>query len=199
MKIQDVKKQENKLSFKIIDADLSFVNALRRIIIESVPVLAIDTVEFIKNDSVLYDEIIAHRLGLVPLKADIKTFKLREECSCHGKGCSKCSVKLKLKVKGREVLSTDLKGRGVESVYEMPIVNLRPDQELELIAEAKLGTGKEHAKFIPGLVWHTYDNENEITFFIESWGQLKPKEIFLSAIHVLEKKFKELDKIFVKL
>lgn len=199
MKITDVQKQGEKLSFKIIEGELSFVNALRRTITENVPVLAIDTIEFSKNDSVLYDEIIAHRLGLIPLKTNIKTFKLKEECSCNGKGCNKCSVKLKLKVKGREVLSTDLKSNGVEAVYEMPIVKLMPEQELEFIAEATLGTGKEHAKFVPGLVWHTYEDSKEITFNIESWGQISSKEIFLSGINVLGKKFKEFEKAIAKL
>ncbi|MBU2496668.1 MAG: DNA-directed RNA polymerase subunit D [Nanoarchaeota archaeon] len=199
MKIQDMQKKENKLSFKIIDSDISFVNALRRIVIESVPVLAIDIVEFSKNDSVLYDEIIAHRFGLVPLKTDLKTFKLREECSCNGKGCNKCSVKLKLSVKDREVFSSDLKSKGVDIVYDMPIVNLMPEQELELVAEAKLGVGKEHVKFVPGLVWHTYDTENEITFNIESWGQIEPKEIFTSAVNIFDKKLKEFDKAISKL
>lgn len=201
MKVEQAKKNGEKLSFKIKDADLSLINALRRISIESVPVLAVDIVEFTKNDSVLYDEIIAHRIGLIPLKTNIKSFKLREECSCKEKGCNKCSTKLKLSLKGKEVLSTDLKGRGVEVVYKMPLVKLMPDQELELVAEARLGVGKEHAKFVPGLVWHNYDDEKgrEITFNIESWGQMKPQEIFLSATDVLAKKLKELDKAIAKL
>lgn len=199
MQIEELKKSAEKLSFKLKDADLPFINTLRIISTESVPVLAIDIVEFAKNDSVLYDEILAHRLGLIPLKTNIKSFKLREECSCKGKGCNKCSVKLKLAVKGREVSSKDLKSKGVEPAYEMQIVKLMPEQELELVAIAKLGIGKEHAKFVPGLVWHSYDDPKEITFHIESWGQMKPQEILLSAAEVLQKKLKEIDKAVSKL
>ena len=101
MKIEQIQNKGEKLSFKIKDTDLSLVNALRRIIVENVPVLAIDRVDFSKNDSVLYDEILAHRLGLIPLKTNIKTFKLKEECSCKGKGCNSCTVKLKLSVISR--------------------------------------------------------------------------------------------------
>lgn len=197
MKIEDVKKDTKgeKLQLKIRDADLSFVNAIRRFCTESVPVLAVDTVEFAKNDSVLYDEIIAHRIGLIPLKANIKSFKLRDECSCDGKGCNKCMVKLKLSAKGKEVSSKDMKSTGVEIPYDIPIVKLAQEQELEFVAEARLGVGKEHAKFIPGLVFHTYEeNEQEVTFNVESWGQMKPQEILLSASEVLAKKLKEIGK-----
>ncbi len=193
MKIEEVKKNGEKLQFKITDADLSFVNAIRRICIESVPVVAIDTVDFTKNDSVLYDEILAHRLGLIPLRTNAH-LKLREECVCKGKGCNLCTIKLKLSEKGKEVYSSQLKGKGFEIPYDMPIVKLTAEQELEFVADARLGTGKEHAKFIPGLVWHDYDKEDEMVFHIESWGQLKPSEIFLSATNVFAKKFKELSK-----
>lgn len=200
MEIENVKRSDGKLNFEIKDASLHLINAIRRTIAENTPILAIDVVEFIKNDSVLYDEIIAHRLGLVPLKTDLKTLKLREECSCKGKGCNKCTIKLKLSVKGREVSSKDLKGKGVEVVYDMPIVKLAPEQELELIAEARLGVGKEHAKFIPGLAWHAYEeNERDIFFNIESFGQMSPKEIFLSATSILSKKLKEFGKEIEKL
>ena len=195
MKIEDVKKDGEKLQFKIKDTDLSFVNAIRRLCTESVPVLAVDTVEFTKNDSVLYDEIIAHRIGLIPLKTNIKSFKLREDCSCEDKGCNKCMVKLKLSVKGKEVSSKDMKSTGVEIPFDMPITKLTQEQELEFVAEAKLGVGKEHAKFIPGLIFHTYEeNEKEVTFNVESWGQMKPQEILASASEVFAKKLKEIDK-----
>ena len=195
MKIDDVKKDGEKLQFKIKDTDLSFVNAIRRLCTESVPVLAVDTVEFTKNDSVLYDEIIAHRIGLIPLKTNIKSFKLREDCSCEDKECNKCMVKLKLSVKGKEVSSKDMKSTGVEIPFDMPITKLTQEQELEFVAEAKLGVGKEHAKFIPGLIFHTYEeNEKEVTFNVESWGQMKPQEILASASEVFAKKLKEIDK-----
>ena len=201
MKIEDVKKDNKgeKLQFKIKDIDLSFVNTIRRLCTESVPVLAVDTVEFSKNDSVLYDEIVAHRIGLVPLKTNVKSFKQREECTCDGKGCNKCTVKIKLAVKGREVSSKDMKSSGVEIPYDLPLTKLTEEQELEFVAEAVLGTGKEHAKFIPGLVFHTYDdNEKEITIHVEGWGQMKPQEILLSASDVFSKKLKEVDKVLEK-
>ncbi len=152
-KIEKIKESKEKISFIIRDSSYSFVNALRRSIFE-IPVLAIDEVEFTKNDSALYDEILAHRLGLIPIKAP-KNFTEREECSCKGKGYLKCTASFKLKAKGPcTVYSKDLKSKGAEVVFkEMPLVILAKDQELELSTEATLGKGKIHAKFSPGIAW----------------------------------------------
>lgn len=153
MKIEKILKNKEKVVFLVRGIRNSIANAIRRST-EEIPTLAIDSIEFYKNDSALYDEILAHRLGLIPLRAP-KTFGTREKCSCKGKGCLKCTAMLKLKVKGPcTVYASDLKAKGVEIVFgEMPIVVLAKDQELELTAEAILGKGKEHAKFVPGLLW----------------------------------------------
>jgi DNA-directed RNA polymerase subunit D len=153
MKIERISKSNEKIVFLVKGITNSLANALRRTVNE-IPTLAIDTVEFYKNDSALYDEFIAHRLGLVPLHAP-KTFVSRDKCSCKGKGCLKCTASLKLKAKGPcTVYSRDLKAKGVEVVYgDMPIAILAKEQELELSAEAILGIGKEHTKFTPGLLW----------------------------------------------
>jgi hypothetical protein len=68
-----------------------------------IPVLAVDSIEVSKNDSMLYDEMLALRIGLIPLKAD-KTFALPEECTCKGKGCMKCTASLVLKASGPGVI-----------------------------------------------------------------------------------------------
>jgi len=143
-----IKKEEDKLSF-IIETDESLANAIRRSANE-IPILAIDEVEFKKNDSVLYDEIIAHRLGLIPLKTE--------------KGLAKnVEVKLKLSGKGPGIVySKDLKGK--ENIYEdIPIVFLDNGQEIELTAIARLGKGIEHVKFSPGVVYYRNVPEIEIS------------------------------------
>jgi len=89
-------KQENKLELAT-DIPVSLMNAIRRSV-NYIPTLAVETLEISKNDSALYDEIIAHRMGLVPLKNE--GLRLPEECDCKGKGCGKCTVKFKLKAKG---------------------------------------------------------------------------------------------------
>lgn len=150
--IKIISKNKEKISFAT-DMSESLANSIRRYVLE-IPILAIDEVEFFKNDSAFYDEVLAHRTGLVPLVTE-KTFTERDKCTCKGKGCSKCSVDLKIKVKGPlTVCSKELKGK-VKVVHEgIPLVLLDKDQELELIARARLGKGSEHIKFSPGLVYY---------------------------------------------
>jgi DNA-directed RNA polymerase subunit D len=131
----------------------SLANAIRRSVLE-IPVLAIDEVEFVKNDSVLYDEVLALRLGLLPLKMD-KNMKMPDQCSCKGKGCSKCTIQLKLEAKEPGfVYSKELKGSAKPVYSDVPLVYLNEGQELELIAFARLGKGIEHTKYSPGLSYY---------------------------------------------
>ncbi len=132
-----IEKTDEKVSFTL-PMSISLANAIRRSVIE-IPVLAIDECDVYKNDSALYDEIIAHRLGLIPLKNQ----KLKKDEK----------IELKLKVKGTEggvfITSKEL---GELSVYnDIPIVYLDKGQTLEIVSRARVGTGLEHAKFIPGL------------------------------------------------
>ena len=82
-------KEQGKLSFILKDSNHVFANTLRRLMIDDVPTMAIEDIEFSKNNSILYDEIIAHRLGLVPLKTDLKSYNLPNQCKCEGKGCNR--------------------------------------------------------------------------------------------------------------
>lgn len=145
-----VEKSENKLEIKE-ELDESLANALRRFV-GDIPILAVDEVEIFKNDSALYDETLAHRIGLVPLKLE-KSIHEREKCSCKGEGCSKCTIELKLiSKKDGYVYSRELKGRA-EVVYDkIPLTILHHGQEIELVAYARLGRGKEHARFSPGMI-----------------------------------------------
>jgi DNA-directed RNA polymerase subunit D len=144
-----------KASF-VIESDESLANAIRRSV-NKIQTLAIDSVEIHKNDSALYDEILGHRLGLIPIKSNRKLDKLEK----GAKPTSKNQLQITLKAKGPvTVYSKDLKG-DIEVIYgDIPIVILDKDQELELIAFAQLGDGNSHAKFSPGLTY--YRNVSEI-------------------------------------
>ena len=100
MNIEVLEKEGNKTSFTLTGTSFPFVNTIRRIIVEEVPTMAIEEVEFRKNTSILYDEMIAHRLGLLPLSTDLKTYNLPNECKCKGKGFAACQLKLPLNAQG---------------------------------------------------------------------------------------------------
>ncbi len=151
-------KKTGKISFLLKGTNAAFANAMRRSMIDSVPTMAIEEVEFRKNSSILYDEILAHRFGLIPLKTDLKSYVLPKKCKCEGKGCNRCTLKLTIKAKGPCVVyASEIKSKDpkVKPVYpETPIVKLTKGQELEAEMTAILGTGKEHVKWSPGLVWY---------------------------------------------
>lgn len=152
-----LEKKGNLLTMSIRKTDPAFVNTLRRLIIDEVPTMAIEDVEFKKNDSILYDELIAHRLGLLSLSTDLKSYNLPEKCTCKGAGCAKCQLDLTLKTKASGIIdASKIKSKDpkVKPVYEdMIITKLIEGQELEFAAKACLGKGKEHAKWSPGLAF----------------------------------------------
>ncbi len=157
MKIEKIKEDKNRFVFVLKDSNDVTANTLRRAMMSEVPVMAIDEVNFHKNDSALFDEMLALRLGLVPLITDLKSYKLKEECTCKGEGCPKCELMLILKAKGpitvyaKDIQSNDPK---IKAVYpDLPIVKLDENQELEFEAKAVLGKGKEHSKYSPGLIY----------------------------------------------
>ncbi len=174
MKI-DVKEQdENSMTFIVYDAEVPFVNAIRRIAMMKVPKLAIEDVFIVKNDSAMFDEVLAHRLGLTPLVSDaasIEGLVLPEDCDCDsekGEYCPRCSVSFSLREKGpKTVYSKDLKSCGdskIKPVYDtIPLLKLKEDQEVDLEAVAKLGIGKDHAKWVPTTVC-AYKQYPDITF-----------------------------------
>ncbi len=259
MQISTIEKKGNKISFLIKKPDLAFINSLRRLIIDEVPTMAIEDVEFRKNDSVLYDEMVALRLGLIPLYTDLKSYNLPEKCTCNGEGCAKCQCEFSLKTKAAgNIDASKMKSKDpkVVPVYDaMPITRLINNQELEFVAKACLGRGKVHAKWSPGLAWFKnkpeisfkggpcdrceeslklfrqnivqikngklvvdeeklqasqyFDvfedlcpdhikfsmKEDEYVFNVESWGQLKPKQIVERAVEELLEKLDEFEKL----
>jgi DNA-directed RNA polymerase II subunit RPB3 len=86
VRIRDMK--DDVLKFELRDTDASIANALRRIMIAEVPTLAIDLVEIETNSSVLNDEFLAHRLGLIPIVSDrAMEMRLSRDCdACDGDG-----------------------------------------------------------------------------------------------------------------
>uniref|UniRef100_A0A7S0YE55 Plastid-encoded RNA polymerase subunit alpha n=1 Tax=Polytomella parva TaxID=51329 RepID=A0A7S0YE55_9CHLO len=151
--------------FELTGVDPSYVNALRRVMIAGVPTIAIDLVEICNNTSVLNDEFIAHRLGLIPLlshQVDKMKFPYELEDDFNV-----TSIDFELQVtcdaERMKVTSNDLKvcsesdwvSEVVPIDYEDPkkkpivICKLGKGQKLHIKAVAKKGTGKDHAKWCP--------------------------------------------------
>ncbi len=183
MDIKLLSKNEQEFSFLVKGTDAAFMNTLRRMIIDEVPTMAIEWVEFKKNDSVLYDEILALRLGLVPLKTDLKGYTVPEKCTCQGQGCAKCQVALTLKTKAQGTIESDkLKSKdpAIAPVYEnIPLTYLEGEQELEFAATAQLGRGKQHIKWSPGHTWFVQDTtitvNNNSSKLAECKGKYPPQ------------------------
>src|SRR6056297_2478160 len=104
MKIQVDELESKKAVLTLQDVPVHIVNTLRRIMLAEVPKLAIDDVVIYDNTSALFDEIISHRLGLIPLPTDLDLLDYRDECSCKGKGCPSCTVRYTLSKEGSGVV-----------------------------------------------------------------------------------------------
>ena len=190
--LEVISKDDQKISLKLKDVPLQYANALRRVCLNGVPVFAIDTVDIIENSSVLPDEGLAHRLGLVPLKTDLSRFNEPSKCECQSEsGCSNCKVMLVLDSGDsdvtRTVLSSDLSSEddSVKPISDkIPIVQLAPGQRVKVECYARLGRGTEHAKWNSANVsmLTETDKENERILTVESTGALNPEQIVLAGV-----------------
>ena len=157
MKIEVLEKNDINLRIVVRDADVPLMNALRRLALAEVPCMAIEEVVMIENSSILQDEIIAHRLGLTPLKTDLDAYNLPEDCECKSEfGCAQCRVTLTLDAEAKDETRTVYSGEIVSENPEIvpvsdkiPIIKLAKNQKLKLEAYARLGIGKTHAKWQP--------------------------------------------------
>ena len=71
MEIEVKSQSDNEMVFIVRDAEVPFVNAIRRCAMVNVPKIAIEDVNIVRNDSAMFNEVLAHRLGLTPLVSDL--------------------------------------------------------------------------------------------------------------------------------
>jgi DNA-directed RNA polymerase subunit D len=198
--IELIEKADERISVKFKNIPREYVNALRRLAISEVPTLAIDDVVMIENSSVVHDEAVAHRLGMIPLYTDLKRFVMPHDCDCRSTlGCSKCRVLLVLDAEAAErtriVTSGELKSEDEEVrpvSDDIPILTLAPGQKVKFEAYARLGNGKSHAKWQPtsAAIVKDGENENESILIIETNSALRPDEVVLAASDMLSTKIK---------
>ncbi|MEM3652853.1 MAG: hypothetical protein QXL21_06985, partial [Nitrososphaerales archaeon] len=88
MEVNVLEADNSKVKVLLSGVDRVYANAVRRFALSEVPVMAIDDVVILENTSILYDEVLAHRLGLIPIYTDLTRYTLPEECDCKSElGC----------------------------------------------------------------------------------------------------------------
>ncbi|MDQ6865621.1 MAG: DNA-directed RNA polymerase subunit D, partial [Thermoproteota archaeon] len=177
-----LERTDERIVIKFNNISRQYTNAIRRMAICEVPTLAIDDVVILENSSVMHDEAVAHRLGLIPLRTELDRFVMPQDCDCKSTlGCSKCRVLLVLDseamektkiVTSGELLSEDELVKPVSK--DIPIVVLAPAQKLKFEAYARLGVGKDHAKWQPTSAAIVKDgkDDSESILTIETNGAL---------------------------
>ena len=196
-----ISKDSEKISIKLKGVPLQYANALRRVCLNGVTVFAIDTVDIIENTSVLPDEGLAHRLGLIPLKTDLSRFNEPSKCDCQSEsGCSNCKILLVLDSgeaeETRSVLSSELSSEDetIKPVSDkIPIIQLAPGQQIKIECYARLGRGTEHAKWNASNVATLTDTnkEDEKILTVESTGALNPEQIVLEGVEEVSRRIVE--------
>ena len=135
--------------------DVGIANAYRRACLGDIPTMAVDSVRIHENTSQMADEVLAHRIGLLPLEGDASRFRTPSECECP-RGCARCECSLRLDVQAppdrpRGVSSTDVQGtadvRTSAALGVVDLVKLPPGRRIRLTAVARRGTGRAHSRW----------------------------------------------------
>jgi len=166
MEVKILEADDTSMRLMISGLDPSVTNGIRRYMIAEVPKMAIEKVEFhqgpirdnegkeYESVSPLFDEILAHRLGLIPIPTDLDMFTFRDKCKCNGEGCPSCTIMYVLNKKGpATVYAGDLEPLGDQKLAIakrdalIPIVKLMDGQAPLIYMTAVLGRGKDHAKW----------------------------------------------------
>ena len=200
-----LERADEKIVIKFNNVPRQYVNAIRRTSISEVPTLAIDDVVILENSSVMHDEAIAHRLGLVPLQTNLDRFVMPHDCDCKSTlGCSKCRVLLVLDSEANEKTKVVTTGELVSEdelikpvSKDIPIIALAPGQKLKFEAYARLGIGRDHAKWQPtsAAIVKDGNNENESILVIETNRALTAEETLMAAIEKINSKIKNFNHI----
>ncbi len=157
MKTKIVSLNEDTIRFLLEGVSVAFANSLRRTMVAEVPMMTVEDIFYFDNSSLVPDEVLANRIGLVPLKTNLESYVLPEECDCEAElGCPKCRAVLTMDVEAKDDTMTVYSGDLVpedQSIApaskRIPLAKLAPGQAIKFEAYAQLGQGKVHAKWSP--------------------------------------------------
>jgi len=177
-KIRVISNTESEIVFDVVGVDAAIANALRRILLAEIPTMAIEKVYIEDNTSIIQDEVLSHRLGLIPIAVDPRSFAFRAQDSnnftdkdtivfeldvqCTHNPSAPADAQPADKYINSAVYSRDLKwkpeGNQAEEFRDKPIkpvhddiliAKLRPNQHIKVTLHAMKGIGKDHAKWSP--------------------------------------------------
>lgn len=188
MKIKKLQKDEYFARFNFEGIKLPLLNALRRYLINHVEVYAIDKIIVYENNTAFFDEYIAHRIGMIPLKA---TGKIKEE-----------EVGFYLDFQGPgKIYSRDLKSNNERikvAIEDIPIITLKEGQSLRIEGKVKKGIGRKHAKYQSGIASYSIRESNgklvSGEMFVETLYHMNVDKLVEKAINNLIRDVEELEK-----
>lgn len=160
---------DEQAEFDLVGVDASLANALRRTLIAEVPTVAIEHVYVWTNTSIVQDEVLAHRLGLVPLAVDPNRLTYKTDADANDQNTVVFTLKAECHKGGpakdpaeryvyASQLEWDPKGDQATAFADRPprpvcpdivLAKLAPGQSIEMELHCEKGIGKDHAKFSP--------------------------------------------------
>jgi DNA-directed RNA polymerase subunit D len=177
MDVEIESENDSRMRFTLKGANVGFANMIRRYAMGAVPLFAIDNITIYENTSSLFDEYIANRIGLVPIKM-ASGYKPGDEViftlDAHGPGT---------------VYSGELKSVAdkIRVAYDkIPLLELLEEQNLRLEAKARMGLGRQHAKWQAGLGAYEIGKDGQFNFMVESFQQMSPRDMMVKAAEELE-------------
>ncbi len=185
MKVSIIENSPKVMRVDIAGINYGLANAIRRTAIGLVGCFAVDAVTFYENTSALFDEYLAHRVGLVPILTP-KDYGEKDEIvfSLEAEGpATVYSKEMKSSDKNVKVANPDI-----------PIIKLAEGQRLRIEGKAIVSTGNKSAKFQPGIVSYKSKNGKEFEFYFESFGQMPANEMARRALGIISSGLKDVHK-----
>jgi DNA-directed RNA polymerase subunit D len=185
MKVSVIENLPGVMRLDVNSISFGLANAIRRVATGEVGCFAVDKVTFYENTSSIFDEYIAHRIGLVP----ILTPKGYGETD---------TVVFSLEIEGPVTsYSKDLKGSDKEVAVangKIPLIKLAEGQKIRADCKAVIGNGNRSAKFQPGIVTYKAKEGSDFEFYVESFGQMPANEMIKRALDIISSDLKEIHK-----
>jgi len=210
VEVKIIEEDEKSIKVQLEGLPLSIANAIRRFTINEVPTMAIEEVLIIENTSAMPNEVLAHRISLIPFISDIDRYVAPEECDCGSKlGCEKCVVRYVVRAEALDepitVYSGDIIPEDPTTTVKpvspkIPIVKLAPKQRIEIELYVRVGKGRKNAKWQAAIssLYEKDGEPNKRILFIESIGFLPARRILKEAVNILKKKIQELNEKIVR-